>query len=136
MRSRTVLACFTTSSPATSARPRSGLVSVVRMRTAVVLPAPLGPRTPRTLPSSAIRSKPSRAWILPYALYSPSVRMADVFAIGHFLPMRVYVLQHFLKFVVECCLKEAYSKRQPGARSKFPRMLHMQHRSKNDARPC
>src|SRR5258706_9787570 len=85
MRLRTIWACFTTSSPATSARPLSGKSSVVRIRTAVVLPAPLGPRTPRTLPSSATRSSPSRAWILPYDLWSPSARIAGVFAIGHLL---------------------------------------------------
>src|SRR5215218_10402333 len=40
-------ACRSTSSPATSALPASGARSVLRMRTAVVLPAPLGPSRPR-----------------------------------------------------------------------------------------
>ena len=40
----------TTSWPATQADPASGMDSVVRMRTAVVLPAPFGPSTPRMEP--------------------------------------------------------------------------------------
>ena len=40
----------TTSRPATRALPPSGWVSVVSIRTAVVLPAPLGPSTPRIVP--------------------------------------------------------------------------------------
>ena len=48
---------------------------VVRMRTAVVFPAPLGPRTPRTVPSSASRSSPSSAQVWPYDLRRPSARM-------------------------------------------------------------
>ena len=40
---RTAAASRTTSWPSTSARPPSGSSRVVRMRTAVVLPAPFGP---------------------------------------------------------------------------------------------
>ena len=47
--------------PSTSARPASGCRIVASMRTAVVLPAPLGPRRPKTVPSSTSRSMPSRA---------------------------------------------------------------------------
>ena len=43
-----------TSKPATVARPASGLSSVARIRTVVVLPAPFGPSRPRTVPSSTI----------------------------------------------------------------------------------
>ena len=48
---RTSAACRTTSLPATYAVPASGLSSVDRMRTVVVLPAPLGPSRASTSPS-------------------------------------------------------------------------------------
>ena len=48
---RTAAASRTTSRPSTRARPPSGCSSVVRMRTAVVLPAPFGPSTPSTVPA-------------------------------------------------------------------------------------
>src|SRR5260370_36447123 len=48
------------------------------MRTAVVLPAPLGPRTPSTVPSSAERSRPARARVSPKRFSSPSARMAGL----------------------------------------------------------
>ena len=54
-----------TSRPRTSARPRSGVKRVVRIRTAVVFPAPLGPRRPRTVPVGTSRDTPSRAWTSP-----------------------------------------------------------------------
>ena len=54
-----------TSNPATRAVPESGRINVVRMRTAVVLPAPFGPRRPKTLPVSAWRSTPHSAFTSP-----------------------------------------------------------------------
>ena len=42
-------------------RPRPRRVSVVRMRTAVVLPAPFGPSNPWMVPAATSRSKPSNA---------------------------------------------------------------------------
>ena len=62
---RTAGASLTTSWPATQARPLSGAVRVVRMRTPVVLPAPLGPRTPRIDPAGTSRSTLSSAWVSP-----------------------------------------------------------------------
>ena len=56
MTERSWSACLTTSKPATVARPASGLSSVARMRTVVVLPAPFGPSRPRTVPSATVRS--------------------------------------------------------------------------------
>ena len=50
---RSAAASRTTSRPATRAVPPSGGSSVVRMRTAVVLPAPLGPSRPSTVPGGA-----------------------------------------------------------------------------------
>ena len=41
--------------------PESGRTSVVSTLTAVVLPAPLGPSTPSTVPSGTLRSSPSSA---------------------------------------------------------------------------
>ncbi len=58
---RSAAASLTTSSPATRAVPPSGGSSVVRMRTAVVLPAPFGPSRPRIVPAGATRSMPSSA---------------------------------------------------------------------------
>src|SRR3990170_2182341 len=71
MRLRTSPGEVTTSAPATVAVPASGLRRVVRMDTAVVLPAPLGPSTPRTVPSAIARSRPSRATTSPYLLTRP-----------------------------------------------------------------
>ncbi len=50
MSERTWWAWRTTSNPPTVARPSSGRRSVARIRTAVVLPAPFGPRTPSRRP--------------------------------------------------------------------------------------
>src|SRR4051794_34386049 len=76
IRARTAGASATTSRPATRALPASGSSSVARMRTVVVLPAPLGPRTPRTVPGATARSTPSSARVGPNDLTSPRTRMA------------------------------------------------------------
>jgi len=68
----------TTSCPQTSARPASGRSSVARIRTMVVLPAPLGPSRPRTVPGGTLRSTPDRASVSPKRLVSPSVMMVSV----------------------------------------------------------
>ena len=47
--------------------PASGFSSVVRMRTSVVLPAPLGPSRPSTSPPATSRSTPASAWTSPNA---------------------------------------------------------------------
>jgi hypothetical protein len=57
-----------TSIPATAARPASGLDSVVRMRTAVVLPAPLGPSRANTVPAATEKLSPSSARTSPARL--------------------------------------------------------------------
>src|SRR5918994_7715074 len=58
--------------PATVAEPASGRVRVVRLRTAVVLPAPFGPRTQRMVPSFASKSRPVRACVSPKDLWRPT----------------------------------------------------------------
>jgi hypothetical protein len=58
---RSAAASRTTSRPATRALPPSGLSSVARIRTAVVFPAPFGPRSPSTLPGRAAKSMPQSA---------------------------------------------------------------------------
>ena len=58
---RTAAASRTTLWPSTTARPPSGRSNVVKMRTAVVLPAPLGPSTPSTVPRGTDRSIPRSA---------------------------------------------------------------------------
>ena len=72
---RRASASRTTSKPATSARPPSGSSSVVRMRTPVVFPAPLGPSTLNTVPGATSKSSPFSAWTSPKDFRSPSARM-------------------------------------------------------------
>ena len=67
----------TTSWPATHAVPASGMDSVVRMRTAVVFPAPLGPSTPRMEPVGTSRSTPARATVSPNRFCRPSARIME-----------------------------------------------------------
>ena len=50
---------------ATVACPESGFNKVARILTVVVLPAPLGPSTPKTVPSSTSSDNPSRALTSP-----------------------------------------------------------------------
>ena len=57
--------------PPMRAVPASGFIRVARMRTAVVLPAPLGPSTPSTVPARAVSDTPSSAWVLPNRLRRP-----------------------------------------------------------------
>ena len=65
MISRTFSGCLITSIPPTVAFPESGDKSVARILTVVVLPAPLGPNTLRTVPSSTSRERSSRALTSP-----------------------------------------------------------------------
>src|SRR5919106_724229 len=76
MRRRTSLGEATTSAPATMAVPASGVRSVVRIDTAVVLPAPLGPSSPRTVPSVTARSRSSKATTEPYLFTRPRASTA------------------------------------------------------------
>ena len=71
--------------PSMNARPASGLSSVVRIRTAVVLPAPFGPSSPSTWPRSIERSTPRSASVSPKRLVSPS---ATTVGIASTLPSR------------------------------------------------
>src|SRR3954451_1769314 len=73
---RSAGASATTSRPATRALPASGSSSVARMRTVVVLPAPLGPSTPSTVPGATASSTPSSARVGPKDFTSPLTRMA------------------------------------------------------------
>jgi hypothetical protein len=76
MSCRTWCASCSTSQPQTLAWPPSGRISVARIRTAVVLPAPLGPKRPSTRPCLATRSTPSSAVVLPNRLTSPAASIA------------------------------------------------------------
>ena len=62
---RTARRSATTSKPATVARPASARRSVERIRTIVVLPAPLGPSSENTLPRSTRRPTPSSTFTGP-----------------------------------------------------------------------
>src|SRR3954454_14231399 len=76
MAARTASASRTGSWPPTRTEPPSGRLSVHRMSTIVVLPAPLGPRRAKTDPSGTDRSMPSRTTWSPKDLRSPLVEMA------------------------------------------------------------
>ena len=67
-----------TSIPSIVARPPSARVSVVRMRTAVVLPAPFGPSIARTVPASTAKLEPAQRVRLAEALLE-----SDRFDGGH-----------------------------------------------------
>src|SRR6185437_4789517 len=65
MRWRTVTLSRTTSAPATCATPPVGITRVVSTPIVVVLPAPLGPMSPKNSPSLTTRSSPSSATVWP-----------------------------------------------------------------------
>src|SRR3989475_12642734 len=73
--------CFATSHPITLADPDEGKSKVESILIMVVLPAPFGPRTPKTSPSLTFRSTPSRASTLPplplNSLRKPSTSTVD-----------------------------------------------------------
>src|SRR5262245_8076152 len=66
------------SGPAISTRPADGVRYPARMRRIVVLPEPLGPRSPMTSPRFTVRQTPSTARRGPYHLVRPSATMAAV----------------------------------------------------------
>ena len=61
MTRRTCSGSRRTSIPATTASPSSGRLRVVRTFTVVDLPAPFGPRRPKTVPASTLNERPSSA---------------------------------------------------------------------------
>ena len=71
MRLRASMESSATSCPSMSALPRSGTISVVRMRNVVVLPAPFGPSRPVTTPSAAEKETSSTATTGPNSLCKP-----------------------------------------------------------------
>ncbi len=64
------------SSPSISARPEVGRSSPVKHRKVVVLPAPFGPRNPKTSPARTLSVSPSTPTTAPYILVSPLSSMA------------------------------------------------------------
>jgi len=54
--------------PSMRALPASGRAKPSRIRSVVVLPAPLGPRNPVTVPEGAVKLTPSTASVGPYRL--------------------------------------------------------------------
>src|SRR6187402_2294661 len=62
----------------TNARPDVGRMRSRRVRIVVVLPAPLGPRKPKTSPAWTSRSTSMMPRCSPYDLVSRSVRMIDM----------------------------------------------------------
>jgi hypothetical protein len=78
MRARTLRGSPATSTPSTVARPASAFNRVVRMRTVVVLPAPLGPSRPSTVAGSTVRSTPRNASVSPKLFFRPSASTANM----------------------------------------------------------
>ena len=78
---RTSSACEATSKPATEAWPSVGIDSVVSMRIAVVLPAPLWPSRPSTVPGATSRSSPRSAQRSPNRFPSPVARIPACIAV-------------------------------------------------------
>jgi hypothetical protein len=62
--------------------PTSGASRVARIRTSVVLPAPLRPRRPSTVPRSTSRSTPARATVEPKDFTSVSAVIIGVSVMG------------------------------------------------------
>ncbi len=85
MRRRTSDDCVRRSRPQTRASPAVGVSSVTSIRNVVVLPAPFGPRKPKTWPVSTRRSTPRTASTavspLPKLLRNPVVSMIAVTAV-------------------------------------------------------
>src|ERR1700743_1314730 len=75
---RTSARAVTTSKPATSAWPEVGLVSVQSMLIVVVLPAPLGPRKPKTSPVPTSKPTPLTASKSPNDLRRSVTEMAAI----------------------------------------------------------
>src|SRR3954452_20292411 len=59
--------CLGSSWPSTRALPRCGFSSVARIRSRVVLPAPLAPKTASVSPSSSVSATPATGIRSPYA---------------------------------------------------------------------
>src|ERR1700759_3819731 len=75
---RTLSGSRRTSYPATRAVPLVGCVSVVIIRTVVVLPAPLGPSSPSTVPGGTAKLTPLTAVLSPYRLTRSMASIAGV----------------------------------------------------------
>src|SRR5437667_7393278 len=89
---RTAIGSTPMSCPSTSAVPAEGVRTVARIRSVVVLPAPLGPRNPKTSPFGTSKSTPLSASTElrnpAYRLLRPWTRMAQVVA-AHLPPRRL-----------------------------------------------
>ena len=77
IRARTASGSSARSWPATWIQPASAPISVERICTIVVLPAPFGPSSANTLPSATSRSTPSSTTCSPKDLRSPVAVMAE-----------------------------------------------------------
>ena len=81
MLARTACGSSTTSCPATTARPEVGLSTVLRIRNVVVLPAPLGPSSPKISPGLAVERDIAHGGD-PAALVVEE-RLAEIFDLDH-----------------------------------------------------
>src|SRR3989338_323150 len=60
--------------------PLSGRTSPTKLLISVVLPAPLGPKSPKNSPSRSVRSIPARASTSPKLFFSPDISIAFIFS--------------------------------------------------------
>src|SRR4051794_27367085 len=79
---RTASASRTTSCPRICAVPEDGARKVARIRSVVVLPAPLEPIKPKRSPLLTVKSRPDKAAMLPYMRESPWVWTAGMGGAG------------------------------------------------------
>src|SRR5579859_942379 len=68
--------------PNSRASPLVGRTRPRRILIVVVLPAPFGPRKPKTSPGWTVRSSPCKAILRPYSLRRPTVSTAAVSSVG------------------------------------------------------
>ena len=86
---RTASGSLASSFPAIQAWPASGLLSVDRMRTVVVLPAPFGPSSEKIVPSSMSRSMPSSTSLSLNDFRNPRTAIAEDGILMPFIPSKV-----------------------------------------------
>ena len=85
---RTASGSLASSFPAIQAWPASGLLSVDRMRTVVVFPAPFGPSNEKTVPSLMSRSMPSSTSLSLNDFRNPRTAIAEDGVLMSFVPFK------------------------------------------------
>src|SRR4051812_18398050 len=118
--SRTSSGWAATSIPATVAEPSVGRLNVVRMRIAVVLPAPLWPRRPRMVPGSTCRSRSRRAQRSPNRLPRPFVVTPPLAGAGETTSGRGVVVSYMVRDLSSTLYDMARSSSSRSGRTRDP----------------